>query len=44
MLHSAITILNDPLLIEDNNNLNSAHSILRTFVTKFGDIYGRENV
>lgn len=43
-LHSAVTVLNDPLLIQDNNNLNSAHSILRTFVTKFGDIYGPENV
>lgn len=44
MLHSAVTILNDPLLIQDNNNLNSAHNILRTFVTKFANIYGPENV
>lgn len=44
MLHAAITILNDPILIKDEKNLESAHYLLRTFVTQFADIYGLENV
>ncbi|EFN75439.1 hypothetical protein EAI_00130, partial [Harpegnathos saltator] len=44
MLHAAITIFNDPILIKDEKNLESAHYLLRTFVTQFANIYGPENV
>lgn len=44
MLHTAITILNDPVLIKEDDNLKLTHNILRTFVIKFAEIYGLKNV